>query len=175
MRIIGGLIGLVAMAGQASAQTATARPCISERQSEAVVAYVLPTLVPAMAVRCLPQIGTQSYLVRNAQRLATRFGPGSSAAWPDARAAVERISRIRIPTDGIEATLAQGALGAGVSATIAAAFDGTNCQAVDRLLEDLEPLPPANFASVMALFLEVGIARNDRVPFRVCTDPRGRR
>lgn len=173
MRLVGWIAAWAALGGTALAQTRPAgRPCISERQSEALVAYVLPTLIPAMAVRCLPQLGAQSYLARNAQRLAARFGPGSVAAWPEARGAVERVARIRIPADGIEATLAQGALGAGVSATIAAAFDGANCSAVDRLMADLEPLPPANFASAMALFLELGIARNERIPFRVCAAPR---
>ena len=38
----------------------------------------------------------------------------------------------------------------------------------DRLLAELAPLPPENLAGVMALFLEIGIAENEDVPFRVC-------
>ena len=162
---------LAALALPAAATAQVARPCVSEAESVAVMAYVLPALVTKLGDKCAPTLGDDAFLPREAGRLARDLREESTRAWPVARVAAERIGKREIPAGGIAGSIARSAVAPVAAEQIAAAFDVKDCRVADRLLADLAPLPPRRLASVMALFMELGVADNDKVPFRVCPAP----
>ena len=158
-------LALAALALPAAAVAQTARPCVSVAENEAVVGYILPSLVTRLTARC----GTATpYLRANGPRLSNALRPNSDASWTAARVAAERVSGKAIPTTGTGGRIAQAALGPALADGIAGGFETGNCGTVDRLMTQLAPLPPRNLSAVLALFLELGIAENDQVPYRVC-------
>lgn len=159
------LPALVILALPSVAVAQTARPCISVAENEAVVGYILPSLVTKLASRC----GAGApYLRANGARVAATLQANSDTRWAAARVAAQRVSGNAIPATGAGGRIAQAALGPALADGIAGGFETKNCAVTDRMMEQLAPLPAENLAGVLALFLEVGIAENDKVPYRVC-------
>lgn len=157
---------LVALPAAAMAQTA--RPCISPEQNEAVTAYLMPSLATEMARKCAPTLGQSAYLTRNAQRLAQKWQPAADSAWPTASGVVTKLGNIPlVPGSGGDG-FARMVLAPALAGKIAYEMDAQACVMTDRLLQQIEPLPAKNLASVLALALEMGAARESQIPFRVC-------
>lgn len=143
----------------------TTRPCISAAENEAVVGYILPSLVTKLAARC----GTGApWLRANGARVAASLSANSDASWGVARQAAGRVVGSPIPSDGAAGRIAQAAIGPALADGIAGAFETKNCATADRLIEQLSPLPPRNLAGALALVVELGVAENTQVPYRVC-------
>lgn len=158
---------LLAISSTAAAQT-QARPCITAAENEAVVAYVMPDLIGALENRCGRVLPADAFLGPRSAALQKRLKPQSDRAWPRARKAAQRITGTPMPVEGPLANIAKSALAPAAALSIAQSFDAERCRIADRLLAELAPLPPENLARVMALFLELGSATSEDVPFRVC-------
>ena len=158
---------LAAASTTAMAQTPQQRPCISPAENEALVAYVMPDLIDALESRCASSLPSRAFLGTRSAALQKKLEPQADRAWPRARNAAQRFAGTRLPVDTRFESVAKAAL-APAATLIARGFDGDQCRMADRLLAELAPLPPENLAGVMALFLEIGIAENEDVPFRVC-------
>lgn len=157
---------MLALPVAASAQTS--RPCVTPDQNEAVTAYVMPSLATEMARKCTPTIGANAYLATNAQRLAQKWQPGADRAWPTARGVVTKLGNIPlVPGSGGDG-FAKMVLAPALAGKIAFEMDAQACAVTDRLLQQLEPLPAQNLASVLALVLEVGADSQAQMPYRVC-------
>ena len=158
---------LFAASTTAAAQTQS-RPCISPAENEAVVAYVMPDLVSALETRCARALPAKAFLGTRSNALKKRLEPMSDKAWPRAKKSVQRFVGLGMPIDRPFESVAKSALAPAAATLIAQGFDAQQCQVADRLLAELAPLPPENLTRVMALFLELGSAQSDKVPFRVC-------
>ena len=167
IRQLAPLACLLAASTTAAAQT-PARPCISPAENEALVAYVMPDLIGALENRCGRVLPADAFLGTQSGALKGKLQPQSDRAWPKARKAAQRITGTPMPVEGPLANIAKKALAPTAALSIAQGFDAERCRIADRLLAELAPLPPENLARVMALFLEVGSAERDEVPFRVC-------
>lgn len=168
LRQIAAACCLLASATTAAAQTDT-RPCISSAENEALVAYVMPELVASLESRCAKVLPANAFLGTRSAALQQRLKPQAEKAWPRAKKVTMRFVGFGMPVDGPFEAVAKAAMARSAATMIAQGFDAEQCRIADRLLAELAPLPPENLARVMALFLEVGSAANDRVPFRVCT------
>ncbi len=158
---------LLATCTTAAAQT-PARPCISPNENEALVAYAMPDLIGALEMRCARSLPANAFLGTRSAALQRKLTPQADKAWPRARKAAQRFAGPNIPVDGPFESVAKAALAPAAAAMIAQSFDAERCRIADRLLAELAPLPPENLTRVMALFLELGSAQSDKVPFRVC-------
>lgn len=156
-------------ASTSAAAQAQSRTCITPAENEALVAYVMPDLIGALETRCANSLPANAFLGTRSAALQKKLEPQSDNAWPRARNAAQRFAGTSLPVDGRFEGVAKAALAPAAAAMIAQGFDAERCRIADRLLAELAPLPPANLAGVMALFLELGIAENDEVPFRVCS------
>ncbi len=159
---------LLAASTTAFAQTQS-KPCITPAENEAVVAYVMPDLIGALETRCARALPADAFLATRSAALQRKLQPTSEKAWPRAKKSVQRFVGLRIPIDGPFESAAKAALAPAAATLIAQSFDAEQCRVADRLLAELAPLPPENLARVMALFLELGSAQTDEVPFRICT------
>lgn len=158
-------LALLTLPTAAVAQTQAQRPCISAAENEAVVGYILPSLVTALATKCGTGAG---YLTANAARLSARLQPNSDTSWAAARGAAGRVTGNAIPADGALGRLAKTAIGPALADGIAGGFEAKNCATMDRLMEQLAPLPAKNLAGALALVVELGDADNAKLPYRVC-------
>ena len=160
---------LLAASTTAAAQTQS-RPCITPAENEAVVAYIMPDLIGALETRCARALPADAFLGTRSASLKRKLEPQAQKAWPQAKKSVQRFAGLGMPIDGPFESVTKAALGPAAATLIAQGFDGEQCRIADRLLAELAPLPPENLARVMALFLELGSAQNDKVPFRVCSN-----
>lgn len=159
---------LFAASTTAAAQTQQ-RPCISPAENEAVVAYVMPDLIAALETRCARALPGNAFLGSRSGALQQKLEPQADRAWPRARNAAQRFAGTSLPVEGRFENIAKAAIAPAAALAIARGFDSERCRIADRLLAELAPLPPENLAGVMALFLELGIAEKEDVPFRVCS------
>ncbi len=146
-----------------SATAADNRICISEAENEALVANLLPSLLTQVERRCTPMLGG-GYLAANGDALADELSAYGQASEATTVTVFERVLRTDLPRDPALLDAGRTMMAAG----IAASLDERACETIDRLTASLAPLPAENFASVFALFLEMGIADNKDVPWRVC-------
>ena len=160
--------GFAALALPAAAVGQEAK-CVSRAESRAVVANLMPALLTSAAQRCGPQLGARSYLAANAPRLAQRMTAHGNASWPVAQRAIEIIGGNALPDNPALIEFGRQALATG----IAAKMDAQACTAIDALAEQIAPLPPENFANVLALFLEMGVNADRKAAIKVCPVPRG--
>lgn len=151
------------------AQAQTSGACISRVEGDAVVRYMLPDIVTGYATRCVPQLSVTSYFARNAQTLAQRFSPQSAAAAPVAREALARSVGLRELAGLSDATIRE-LVKAGLAQALALTKP-RDCGVADKILEALDPLPPANMARLLVAFLELGKERpGNGNPLRLCTN-----
>lgn len=168
IRSLAAAVCMFAASTTAMAQTPQPRPCITPAENEALVAYVMPDLIDALESRCASSLPSRTFLGTRSAALQKKLEPQADRAWPRARNAAQRFAGTRLPADTRFESVAKAALAPAAATLIARGFDGDQCRMADRLLAELAPLPPENLAGVMALFLEIGIAENQDVPFRVC-------
>ena len=134
-----------------------------------LIACMPPELIGALETRCGPSLPANAFLGSRSAALQKKLEPQAERAWPRARNAAQRLAGTSLPVNGRFEGVAKAAIAPAAATMIARGFDAERCRIADRLLAELAPLPPANLAGVMALFLELGIAENEDVPFRVCT------
>ena len=150
---------LATMPGMAAAQTGQ---CLTSAEGQAVIGTLMPDLVTAMGKRCAA-FDARGYLARNAPALSVKFQAHSRASWPAARTALERMG-MGLPDN--EAMVAVGRTV--IATTIANEMKAPECDTVSRLTQQLEPLPPANFANVVALFVEAGARTQKNSQLKFC-------
>ena len=153
-------LALAALPGVAMAQT---DQCLTSAEGQAVIGNLMPDLVTALGKRCA-SFDSTSYIVRKAGTLSVRFMPHANASWPAARSALIRMSGNNLPDN--ETMLALGRTL--ISTTIANEMKAPECSTVSRLTQQLEPLPPANFANVVALFVEAGARTQKNSQLKFC-------
>jgi len=156
-------LGLAAFALPASA-TAQSAQCIPQAQSRAVVANLLPEMIRSTATACGPQLPRDSYLRANANALASSLTPLAEDSWPEARGGFEAIIGSELPDSPELIAFGRKAIADGVAQEL----DGDACSTVDRLVAEIAPLPPENFANVFALFLELGANNSEDSPLTIC-------
>ncbi len=153
------MLAIAAMPATALAQ----QKCMSRAESRAVVAHLMPDLVASAATRC-GRSGSAPYLAANGTRLAERMTPLSRRNAPAAIRALEKQSGTKLPDNELILRLGRAAIADGVTREM----DADACTMVDRLLEQLAPLPPENLANVFALFLEAGATNAKKSPITIC-------
>ncbi len=164
MKIAAPLVALAAAIALPTAAIAQKAQCVSREESRAVVANLMPTLIASTARKCASQLGADSYLAANGERLGRSLTPHAEAAWPEARATIARLGGNILPDNPALVDLGRIALAEG----IAGRLDASTCGLVDTLTRELAPLPPENFANVFALFLEAGLNEEPNATLKVC-------
>lgn len=144
---------LVAAPGVAQAAQA---PCLSADEFSAVTVYTLPAMVRGAAQRCDEVLPPRAFLRTSGEQLAQRYAKGRDRQWPQARRAVIKAGDAFDPQAGpLLNTVPEATLKPMVDDLVIAMVDQrlppSRCQAVDRLLMLLSPLPPTVAAETIAL------------------------
>lgn len=157
MRKLFQLLGIALIAAPGIAQAAEP-PCLTPREFTDLSTYALPSIITGAADRCSATLGADSYLKRSGGALASRYATNRPAAWPGARAAFLKLSGSDaaklfqgLPDDKLQPmanTLVEG--------LVAQQLPTERCQTVDTFVRLVAPLPPQNFAELIALTVGLG-------------------
>ncbi len=139
--------------------------CIPQGESRAVVANLLPDIIESAAARCSTQLGGVTYLGSQSGQLVADLRPLARQSWPQAKVTLEEhVIGSELPDNPMVLELGRKAIAEGVTSEL----DAEMCSSVDRLVAEIAPLPPENFANVFALFLELGLNASEESTIRIC-------
>lgn len=164
MKIATLALSLAALALPSAAIAQQAR-CIPQDESRAVVAYLLPDIIDSAAMRCATQLRGSTYLGSQSGRLVADLRPLATQSWPQAKVALEdHVIGSELPDNPAILEMGRKAIADGVTGQL----DPQACSTVDRLVAEIAPLPPENFANVFALFLELGLNSDKDGQLKIC-------
>lgn len=155
-----------------AAQTKAAAPCLTRVEMQGAVAYFLPGVLTELSAKCTAEAEGNTYLRSGLPVLIDRLKAGREAAWPQARAAFQKLASeggkipafANMPDDALRPLIDQG-----VTQEISLKMSKTSCGDANDVLEALSPLAPEQAVNLVATILSVA-ARNDK-SLRSC--PRG--
>ncbi len=160
-------LALVALPNAAVAQVFKTQ-CVSRAEAEGLMRYALPEVVRSLSARCTAYLPATASLVQAGAVMAARYQPEADKAWPVAKSAFDTMSGIKMSAmlgDGATQKLINTTISSGLSEKVSPA----RCAGMDRIIDALQPLPPANMASVAAALVEME-AKPDS-PVRICPAP----
>lgn len=156
---------LLAIAPAANAKT----PDLDPAQVEAATRYALPHMFTGYIAGCRPHLQKNGYVLRNADRLSTKFTTGSAGYWPKAKLALMQLAATkdspRDDTAAVISSLPDDALRPFVNGLITSMVVGKMkpelCSDLESGLEILDPLPVENYGK-LAIFVFNMVEREER-------------
>jgi hypothetical protein len=145
---------------------AAAPNCLTTGEFSSLAQFTLPSVITGATQRCAQALPGDAFLRRQGAALASRYGEGRAASWPQAKAAFLKLSAsekndaaslIRAMSDQ---SLQQMLLGM-VEGLVTSQLPLERCATADRIVALLAPLPLSNTAGLIALLVELGTARKD--------------
>lgn len=152
-------MALVATAGHA-AQTAQAGACLTLEEAQGLFISIAPDMVRSIAKTCAPALPAGAYLRARSGTLADRYALPAEAAKPAAMAAIGKLSGEKILPLEMFQFVSEGVIAAVAEEKI----KPQDCSKIDRALELLDPLPPANLAGLITLFVEMAGSDGKKAP-----------
>lgn len=168
-------LGATAAAAQnVTKEASRATTCITEAEAEAITLALVPSVLRQVTDICARTLPPGAFMRVGSREMLGRYDAAGAAAMPAAGAAMARVMGPQaesLADSGLLAPMMAGMIGP----VIAAEVKPESCPAVDRVLADLAPLPPANAASLLVTLLEFGAAarkeRGKPLPFEFCPAP----
>lgn len=142
----------LALASLPGAASAAGGQCLTRPEAQALVSFVLPDVVGAVAGRCTPLSGPGSYFART-PGLGARFVPLAQQSGTLARAAMAKSLGLPPAVTSMKDDDLRGLIGGMVSAQMTS-MTGKQCGQIDEIMATLDPLPPANVSRMIVLLLD---------------------
>lgn len=144
--------------------------CLSVVQAEALVTYMLPTAVQAGRNKCAATLPPAASLFqRNSERLA-RYRAASETAWPQAKKAVAVLAGEKLPP-GIDDALLRPIADAMITKLVGDEIKSKDCALIGKIYSDLEPMPPANLASLAVTLVQATTRNGQKRDIPICKTP----
>lgn len=149
-------VALLVTPGLAGA--ATPATCLTAREFTDLSSYALPSVITGTAERCSAALGPEAYLKRSGPALAARYRAGKQAAWPGAKLAFLKLSGADAANllRGLPDEKLQPLADALVEGLIGQQIPTERCRTVDTVIRLMAPLPPRNFAELIAVAAGLG-------------------
>lgn len=147
------LLLALALPGQAMAAE-----CLTRAQATALITYVVPDAVSALAERCNAQSAPGGFFSTGLDQWLGSARTTAEGFWPDAKIAFFRVADMdaddpiigKLPDSAI-----QGMLGPLVGATITQEIKEADCGSVERMIELIAPLPVQNLGALTTEILSM--------------------
>lgn len=160
------------------ASPAIAQPqgCLSNAEAESLALVALPEIIRETGRVCSERLPTASLIRRQDGPLIIKYQTAADRAWPGARAAIVKLSDPAVDLL-LQSEYARPVLTSLIVPQIVGRIDLADCTTIDRLVTQLEPLPPKNTASIIVTvlrYLKADQARGGKasVPdLPLCTAP----
>jgi hypothetical protein len=141
---------------------ASAQECMKPNEAQALMIYAMPDVLDGVIKQCQPHLSTTGFIAKSGGDFVARYRTGSEASWPLAKIAFFKfagkdatLSAMR----GMPDSLLKGLISFGITTKATNDISSDDCGTVERLLEALAPLPPANTATVIAIAMEMGASK----------------
>lgn len=143
------LLGMAALlASPAPAQ----RPCVTGPEAEALALVAMPQVIRETGRVCAGRLPAGSLMRRGDGAFAAKYDAAADQAWPRARAVVGKLA-LGLADTLLESDFARPLLVSLVAPQLVGRIDVADCGTIDRLVAQLEPLPPHNVASMVVTSL----------------------
>lgn len=152
--IIRRLIAASLAAAMPAAAQAQAVSCIPPAEAQALLTSFLPDIIRSVEETCRPSLPADAFLIHSGGALAERYGAEAQRAWKMGRATAVKIGGGEDLFGKLDDETVRKVFGAGISSEITKGLKASDCATVDRVLEALEPLPPANMSMLIRVVLE---------------------
>ncbi|MDP1026168.1 hypothetical protein Q5H91_03000 [Sphingomonas sp. KR1UV-12] len=144
-------IPLVALALLAQPVAAQGR-CVTDAQAESLALVALPEIIRETGRVCSARLPAASLIRRADSDLIARYQAAADRAWPAAKTAIGQLSDPAVVML-LDSEYARPVIASVVVPQIVGRIDLADCGTIDRLVTQLEPLPPRNTASVVVTVL----------------------
>lgn len=143
-----------AAAQNVTKQAVRAATCVTEPEARALALAMSPSVLRQVADICARTLPPTAFLRASGREMLGRYDAAGAAAMPAAGAALGRIMGPQaqaLADSGMLGPMMVGMIGP----VIASDVKPESCPAVDRVLADLAPLPPANAAGLFVTILQL--------------------
>ena len=161
-RMVGAAVIAASPAASADAQS---RACVTAPEAEALTLVAMPQIIRETGRVCAGRLPATSLVRRADGPFLARYDDAADQAWPRARAAVGKLA-LGMADGLLGSDFARPLLVSLIAPYIVGRIDAEDCGVLDRLVTQLEPLPPRNVASVVVTslaYLKKQRARGQRV------------
>lgn len=151
MRRLAALAAAAALlAAPAAAQP---RPCLTAPEAESLALVALPDIIAQTGQVCASRLPSASLIRRGQGPLIAKYQAAADAAWPAAQGAIAKLSN-PAATLLLQSEYARPVLTSLITPLIVGRIALADCGTIDRLVTQLEPLPPRNTAGVIVTVLQ---------------------
>lgn len=167
---------LVLLASPVQAQQ---RACVTAPEAEALTLVALPQIIRETGRVCAARLPSASLVRRADGPFLARYDAAADQAWPRARAAVGKLA-LGLADGLLDSDFARPLLVSLIAPQLVGRIDVGDCGTIDRLVTQLEPLPPRNVASIVVTSLSylkkqrAGGQRVDVPDLPLCAEERAR-
>ncbi|HEX8301790.1 hypothetical protein [Sphingomonas sp.] len=153
-----------------AAQTVKQDQCLTADEASAMFTSVAPGLLRSASEACASALPAGAYLRDRGAALADRYSAPAAAAKPLAMVALNKIAGGESATPEMFDMIT----GSMIGALAAGQIKPKDCISINRVVELLDPLPPANMAGLVVAILELSAADARKpAPFQICKSPTG--
>jgi len=144
------LVAIVALLAASSAEAQTR--CITTPEAEAMTLVALPDIIQQTGIICTTRLPSSSLIRRTDSEFLGRYRDAADRAWPNARAAIVKLSDPMIDSL-LQSEFARPLLTAALAPLLVGRINPADCGTIDRFVTQLAPLPPQNTAGVIVTTL----------------------
>ncbi|WP_254606279.1 hypothetical protein [Sphingomonas bacterium] len=156
---------------------ASAAPCLTAPEAESIALVAMPEIIRETGTICVDRLPPASLIRQRQGAFIDRFDAAAARAWPDAQAAIVKLSDPMVQTL-LQSDYARPLLVTLLVPQLVGRIDTGDCAMIDRLVTELAPLPPRNAAGVVVTALQYLKAQKAKgksvsVPnLPLCAEPR---
>lgn len=164
-KMTGAAIALWMGMAATTAQAAADKPCLTPNEAQAMITAIMPDVFQQIGRKCSSVLPEAATLRGGLPPLVARYQAPADLAWPQALVALGKIGGKDVA--GVDPRLLRPMMGPMMASAIADGIKPADCPAIDRAVELLSPLPPANTAGLVVLFAQLAKDKKDS-PFNIC-------
>lgn len=162
MRVLASLAATLLVAAPVQAQR---QSCVTADEAEALTLVAMPQIIRETGRVCAGRLPATSLVRRPAGPFIAKYDAAADTAWPRARAAVGKLA-LGLADGLLESDFARPLLVSLIVPQLVGRIVVEDCGTIDRLVAQLEPLPPRTVASVVVTslsYLKAQRAKGQRV------------
>ncbi len=147
------LPALVALATFVATPVAAAPTCLTPLEAESIVLVAMPEIIRETGTICIDRLPPASLVRQTRGPFIDRFDAAATRAWPDAQAAIVKLSDPMVQTL-LQSEYARPLLVTLLVPQLVGRINTGDCAMIDRFVTELAPLPPRNAARVVVTALQ---------------------
>ena len=158
----------LAVSMTASATAATKSNCVTEAESAAIFASLMPDMIDGLRDKCAAHLPANAFLVVNGNLLVDRYKAHADQRWPAAKLAFGRMTGQEKMADALPDEFFRPMLGSMVGSELLKDVKVEDCGGANRIIESLAPLPPENVAVMIGAILALAEKDGGKSEFKIC-------